>query len=124
MSDFTMTIDGHGEAGDDRFEVINPATGKPLASAPVCTRTLLDAAMRAAQRVWPAWSDNEPARRSALRAAAERIKTRSAELAETLTREQGKPLARANEEVLGCAVWLDYTASLELPVEVLQDDAH
>ncbi len=123
MSDFSMTIDGHREAGDDRFEVINPATGKPLASAPLCTRALLDVAMASAQRAGSAWRSDEAARRSALRAAAERIKARSAELAETLTREQGKPLARAREELIGCAVWFEYTASLELPVEVLQDDA-
>ena len=40
-----------------------------------------------------------------------------------LSQEQGKPLARAIGEIFGCVVWFRYTASLEIPVEVLQDDA-
>jgi acyl-CoA reductase-like NAD-dependent aldehyde dehydrogenase len=40
-----------------------------------------------------------------------------------LTQEQGKPLAKGIGEIHGAAFWFDYTASLEIPVEVLQDDA-
>ena len=51
------------------------------------------------------------------------IVARIGELAPILTQEQGKPLAKAAEELFGGVVWFNYTASLDLPVEVLQDDA-
>jgi acyl-CoA reductase-like NAD-dependent aldehyde dehydrogenase len=52
------------------------------------------------------------------------VKARLSELAPILTQEQGKPLAKAMEELIGTAVWFQYTASLEIPVEVIQDDAN
>jgi len=35
--------------------------------------------------------------------------------------EQGKPLAKAAEELMGTAIWCQYTASLQMPKEVLQN---
>ena len=124
MSDFTMTIDGNSIAGDTSFGVINPATGAVFAQAPACSRAQLDAAMDAASRAFRPWKRDGDARRAALVACAEAIKARVGELAPILTQEQGKPLARAAEEVIGAAVWLQYTASLAIPVEVVQDDAN
>jgi acyl-CoA reductase-like NAD-dependent aldehyde dehydrogenase len=121
MSDLTMTIDGRAVGGEAGFGVINPATGRVFARAPDCSRQELDLAMEAAARAFPAWRADEGRRREALRACAECLKARVPELAETLTREQGKPLAQATREILGAAVWLSHTASLEIPVEVLQD---
>jgi acyl-CoA reductase-like NAD-dependent aldehyde dehydrogenase len=124
MSDFTMTIDGKSIAGDNGFGVINPATGQVFAQAPECTRAQLDAAMDAASRAFKPWKRDVAARRAALLACAEAVKARIGELAPILTQEQGKPLARAGEELFGTAIWFQYTASLEIPVEVLQDDAN
>ena len=123
MSDFTMTIDGNSIAGDTSFGVINPATGQVFAQAPECSRAQLDAAMSAASRAFRTWKQDVGVRRAALVACANAIKARVGELAPILTQEQGKPLARATEELIGTAVWFQYTASLEIPVEVLQDDA-
>ena len=119
-----MTIDGNSIAGDTSFGVINPATGAVFAQAPACSRAQLDAAMDAASRAFRPWKRDGDARRAALVACAEAIKARVGELAPILTQEQGKPLARAAEEVIGAAVWLQYTASLAIPVEVVQDDAN
>jgi acyl-CoA reductase-like NAD-dependent aldehyde dehydrogenase len=123
MTDFTMTIDGRSVPGEERFGVVNPATGEVFAQAPACTRAQLDAAMEAAARAFPRWRDDLDTRRKALGACAAAIQSNLAELAPTLTREQGKPLARATEELVGAAVWFRYTTSLEIPVEVVQDDA-
>jgi acyl-CoA reductase-like NAD-dependent aldehyde dehydrogenase len=122
MNEFTMTIDGKAVGGESRFGVVNPATGKPFAHAPECSEGHLDDAMEAAARAFPAWSRDEERRRGALGACADAIQSRLAELAPILTQEQGKPLARAREELMGAAVWFRYTASLPLPVEVVQDD--
>lgn len=124
MSDFTMTIDGNSIAGDTSFGVINPASGQVFAQAPECSRAQLDAAMNAASRAYSSWRRDLPARRAALLACGEAVKARLSELAPILTQEQGKPLAKAMEELIGTAVWFQYTASLEIPVEVVQDDAN
>ena len=47
MNELHMTIDGKAVATRDRFDVINPASGKPFAQAPECTRAQLDDAMQA-----------------------------------------------------------------------------
>ena len=124
MSDFTMTINGKSVPGDSTFGVVNPATGKVFAQAPECSRAQLDAAMEAASKAFPAWSRDAAKRRKALADCAEAVKARIGELTPILTQEQGKPLARAGEELFGAAIWFQYTASLEIPVEVLQDDAN
>ena len=119
MPALTMTIDGRSVSGFATFGVINPASGKVFASAPDCTREELDAAMESSARAFTAWRSDEAKRREALRACAEVLQARASELAPILTREQGKPLAKATEEIIGAAVWFAQTASLELPVEVL-----
>ena len=122
MFDLSMTIDGRSVSGVATFGVINPASGKVFASAPDCTREELDAAMESSARAFPEWRADEARRREALRACAEVLRARASELAPILTREQGKPLAKATEEIVGAAVWFAQTASLELPVELLADN--
>ena len=123
MSEFRMTVGGELLSGPESFEVADPATGKPFASAPAARREDLDRALEAAAAAFPRWRGDEDARRRALRACAARLRDALAELAPLLTREQGKPLARAREEILGCVAWFEYTAAQEIPVEVLRDDA-
>jgi acyl-CoA reductase-like NAD-dependent aldehyde dehydrogenase len=123
MSDFTLTIDGKSVPGDASFGVINPASGRVFAQAPECSRAQLDAAMDAAGRAQKPWARDLAKRKQALVACAGAIQARIGELAPILTQEQGKPLAKAAEELFGGVVWFNYTASLDLPVEVLQDDA-
>src|SRR4030095_15016823 len=105
MSDFTMTIDGKAVLGDSPFGVINPATGQVFAQAPECNRTQLDAAMAAATAAFKPWSRDLAKRRAAVLAAAEARRARRGELAPILTQEQGKPLAKAGEELFGGAIW-------------------
>ncbi len=124
MSDFSMTIDGKGVAGESTFGVINPATGQVFTQAPECSKSQLDAAMDSAQRAFRGWRRDEDKRRQTLRDCANALKARMGDLAKVLTQEQGKPLARASEEVIGGAVWFDVTAGLQIPVDVLQDNEH
>jgi acyl-CoA reductase-like NAD-dependent aldehyde dehydrogenase len=118
-----MTIDGKAVAGAGEFDVINPATGSAFARAPECSPEQLDAAMEAASRAFRAWSRDEARRRQALLDCASALQAGIGGLAPLLTREQGKPLGKANEELAGASFWFRYTAGLEIPVEVLQDDA-
>jgi acyl-CoA reductase-like NAD-dependent aldehyde dehydrogenase len=116
-----MTIDGKAVAGESEFGVINPATGQVFANAPECSRAQLDQAMEAAARAFKAWSRDEARRRQVLGECAKAVQAKLGELAPLLTKEQGKTLKGANEELLGAAVWFQYTASLPIPVEVVQD---
>jgi acyl-CoA reductase-like NAD-dependent aldehyde dehydrogenase len=121
MSDFTLTIDGKAVAGAASFGVINPATGEVFAEAPDASRAQLDAAMASSQAALRPWQADLSLRRKALRACAEAIKAKAAELAPILVREQGKPMKDAFGEVIGSAVWFEFTAGLEIPVEVVVD---
>ena len=123
MSQYTMTIDGKAVAGAGEFGVINPATGKVFANAPECSREQLDTAMEAAARAFKGWSRDEARRRQVLLDCASALEKKIGELAPLLTQEQGKPLKNANEELFGAAFWFKSTADLQIPVEVLQDDA-
>lgn len=119
---FTMTIDGKAVAGESTFGVINPATGEVFAEAPDCTRGQLDRAMEAANRAYKTWSRDVAKRREVLNACAKALQDNANEIAPILTREQGKPLTKATEEIMAAAVWFQYVASLEIPVEVIQDN--
>ncbi len=123
MTTFAMTIDGKTIPTEATFPVINPASGSAFAEAPECTRAQLDEAMAAAQAAYKGWRHDLEKRRQVLIACGDAIQARAAEVAPILTQEQGKPLAKAMEEIFGCAVWFKYTASLQIPVETLRDDA-
>ena len=122
MSDYTMTIDGKAESARATFGVINPATEEIFAQPPECTRAQLDQAMDSAATAYRAWRKDEARRRQALLDCSEAIKARMSELAPLLTQEQGKPVDKAMEEIFGAAIWFQYTASLQIPVEVVQDN--
>jgi len=122
MSALTMTIDGKAERAEASLDVINPATGEVFAQAPDCSRAQLDAAMESAEAAFRRWRGDEAARRRALLACAEALRAAAPEAGRLLTREQGKPLAKAVGEFIGASVWFKTTAGLEIPVEVVQDD--
>jgi acyl-CoA reductase-like NAD-dependent aldehyde dehydrogenase len=122
MADYTLVIDGKSVATDNAFPVINPATGEPFAECPDCSRSQLEAAMEAAQRAFRPWASDEQARRDALLASAAALTANADAIGELLTREQGKPLKDAIGEVHGAAFWLQHTAGLEIPGELLHED--
>ena len=121
MSDYTMTIDGKAESAKGTFGVINPATEQVFAQPPECTREQLDAAMQSAQSAFRGWSRDEARRRQTLLEIGEAIKARGGEIAPLLTQEQGKPVDKSMMEVIGASIWFQYTASLQIPVEVISD---
>ena len=122
MNSFTMLIDGQGVPGDRTFPIINPATGEVFAEAPDCSYAQLDSAMEAAQRAFPAWQRDEIARRQALRQCADVLRANVNTLGEILTREQGKPLNDAKQEVYRMADDFEAFSKVPIPCDVLQDD--
>lgn len=119
----TMTIDGKQVQTATTTAVINPATEGEAGRAPACTSEQLDSAVAAAKRAFNTWRRDEEARRTALRNAAELVQAKAAQIATTLTLEQGKPLAHATGEVTGAAAQLKAVAEMKIPYEITRDDA-
>ena len=117
-------IDGRLVAGNATLEVVNPATGRPFALCPEASQADLDRAVAAARRAFPAWAALGFARRRELIGAfAERIVAAADELAPLLTREHGKPVDQARLEFSVSGHHMQQLAALDLPDEVLRDDA-
>ncbi|WBU59277.1 aldehyde dehydrogenase family protein [Paracoccus albus] len=125
MSDYEMVIDGRRVDAENSFDVTNPATGESIGTVANATLDDLDAAVAAAGRAFPSWSQksDEELSRACL-AVADRIEANADELARLLTREQGKPLNMrgSRREVGGAVAWARYTAGLSLPMKVIQDN--
>jgi acyl-CoA reductase-like NAD-dependent aldehyde dehydrogenase len=117
-----MTIDGKAVKGSKTTGVVNPATGKVFAEVPDCTKAELDQAMSAAERAFPAWSRDIATRRKVLNECAAALQQPPEGLARMLTQEQGKPLDKAGQEIMGTSMWCAYTASLDLPTDVIQNN--
>jgi acyl-CoA reductase-like NAD-dependent aldehyde dehydrogenase len=56
MNDFRLLIDGRLVEGAGTLDVINPATGRLLTTAPRADRTQLEEAVAAAKAAFPSWS--------------------------------------------------------------------
>jgi len=105
--------------------IFNPATGEPVGDAPVHTVADLQHAIDVAVAAQPGWAElGHEARSAALLKAADAIEARAEELAQLLSREQGKPLNGPNArfEVGACAAWLRAAAGTPLEAETLVDD--
>jgi acyl-CoA reductase-like NAD-dependent aldehyde dehydrogenase len=117
-------IDGRLIAGNRSFDVVDPATGRAFALCPEASQGDLDAAVAAARRAFPAWAAlGFERRRELIFKLADRIAAAADELAPLLTREHGKPLEQAKLELSVCGHHMKQLASLELPDELLRDDA-
>ncbi len=123
-ADFTMTIGGKGVAGAGSFPVLNPANETVIAQAPDCSREQLDEAVAAARAAFPGWRATPvETRRELLNAIAGRIFANIEPLRRLLTLEQGKPYADAEFEVGGTGMFVQGTATLNLPEIVNEDSA-
>jgi betaine-aldehyde dehydrogenase len=87
-------IDGEStDAADGATEdVLNPATGEPIAEAPLSTAEDIDRAVAAARRAFEGWSSATPGDRSAaLLKLADAIEENAEELADIESADAGKP---------------------------------
>ena len=93
-------LSGKWFAGGDGFQVVNPATAKPIARVSVIGKGELQDALRFAEAARPAWSAMSAKDRGRLlHKVADEIVRRKAEIARTITLENGKPLAQSEGEV-------------------------
>jgi betaine-aldehyde dehydrogenase/aminobutyraldehyde dehydrogenase len=86
------------------MEVLNPATGEAIAEVPACTAADVDAAVEAAKQALPEWLDSTPAERAELLLKlADILDENTEELAEIESRNVGKPLGYARDEMPVCS---------------------
>lgn len=103
--EFLEIVDRHNQ------DVCNPADDSLLGQLPHATRTDLDRALLGAQRAFETWRWSSPLERAAvLRRVGILLRERADEIACGLTMDQGKPLAEARAEVLGCAEHAEWHA--------------
>src|SRR3954451_39828 len=101
-------------ADGQTFDVVNPATGKVIATAPLGGREDVDRAVDAARKAfddrkgWANWAAGKRGR--SLAKLADLIKKNSEELAWLESRNVGKPIAGARGEVVGASLVFDYYA--------------
>src|SRR5690242_14936767 len=108
-----LYIDGKWLNGGNRKseDVLNPATGKPLAQLPHASKTELDEALAAAKKgftVWRATSAYDRAK--IMHKAADLLRERCDAISKILVQEQGKTYPEARAEVVTSADIIDWYA--------------
>jgi 1-pyrroline dehydrogenase len=90
--------------GGDTMEVLNPATGETIAEVPFASAEDVDRAVQAAKRALPEWLETTPGERAELLLKlADAIDEHADELAELESRNVGKPLSYAKDEMPVCS---------------------
>lgn len=93
-------LEGKWVSTEDTFEVVNPATAEPFARVSRISNAQLKSALNASEAALPAWRAITAKDRGALlHGVANELLRRKAEIARTITLENGKPLAQSEGEV-------------------------
>jgi 1-pyrroline dehydrogenase len=91
-------------SGGETMEVLNPATGETIAEVPRASAEDVDRAVQAAKKALPEWLETTPGERAeALLKLAAAIDEHADELAELESRNVGKPLSYARDELPVCS---------------------
>ena len=114
ISALRMVIGGKTvDAADGQtFEVVNPATGASIATAPLGGKTDVDRAVDAAQKAfadpkgWAAWPAGKRGR--TLAKLAELVKKNSEELAQLESRNTGKPITVARNDLQALVRYFEF----------------
>jgi succinate-semialdehyde dehydrogenase/glutarate-semialdehyde dehydrogenase len=93
-------IDGRWVETDHHLDVVDPATAQTFAKVCEIERHHLQTALRAAEKALLPWREKTAVERGKmLHGVADELLRRRSEIAETITRENGKPLAQSEGEV-------------------------
>ena len=122
---FYNIIGGQRLAAARKLSVTNPATGKELATVPDIDAALLDDAVDASRKAFPAWRALPFARlKEILSEVLTEIDRHAEELSVLLTAEQGRPLFQARWEIdLLTKLFGPAFIQIDIP-EIEQDVAH
>ncbi|MBS3764629.1 MAG: NAD-dependent succinate-semialdehyde dehydrogenase [Planctomycetes bacterium] len=100
METHAVYVNGEWIETDETMPVQNPATEEVIARISVAGFELTARAIEAAQEAFPNWKSRTAMERAdLLLAMAEEVEQRTEDMARTITRENGKPLAQSRGEV-------------------------
>jgi len=118
-----MLINGQLVASNKTFDVTNPSTGTTFTQCPDCTKEQFEDAVAAAKSAFTTWGKTSyEERKDLLEQLGARLTENADTLAELITLENGKPLAKAKQEIAASVFWLKGFAAIDFPVEVLKDN--
>ena len=104
-------INGQWVAGNSRFDVLDPSSGKKLADVANLGPGDAEAAIAAANAAWPAWRSKTAKERSViLRKWFDLLMANQEDLGRIMTAEQGKPFGEAKGEVAYGASFVEWFA--------------
>lgn len=102
--------------------VLNPANETVLAEVASATVTQVNEAVQAAKAAFSSWQHTPDAEINTVFAKiAADLRAEQDQIARLITLEQGKTLALAQFEVEAGASWIEYLASLEVPVQTITE---
>ena len=105
-------------SGAGRLAVSSPATGEILGSVPIADAADVAAAVAAAQEAANAWRPVDPLDRARpMRALADLLRARMAELAELESRVTGRPIREMRAQMGRIPEWLEYFAGIAAGLE-------
>lgn len=126
MKKYDLIINGKQVSTQKHFEVKNPATDEIIGYAPIASPEQVEHAVESAKTAQPAWAALSVEERNGyLIKIADVLAQNSEYLAQWITNEQGKPLDGPGSrfEMQACVGWAQVNTSLDLPVEVVFEDA-
>ena len=119
---YEMTINGAGVTSSQTIDVFNPATGQVFAHAPDCTDEQLDEAIKTAQTAYKSWRKTPIDERAVLlNKAGDALLAAADELSRLFTREQGRPVDAAKQEIQGAGMWFKAVSQMRPPVKVVEN---
>lgn len=117
-----MLINGDWVTGKKLLEVRNPADGSLADTVPEGSAKDVDQAVKAAANAFGSFSMLPQAdRRAAMLKIGAEIKAKAKELAPTLTKEQGKPLDQAIQEITYAGILFEQFADMAPKTETLKE---
>jgi acyl-CoA reductase-like NAD-dependent aldehyde dehydrogenase len=123
-TDFSLLIDGELTGTAERLDVINPATGAVFARCPSAGRAELDRAVAAARRALFSWSERSFENRTEfIKRMAGILSANQDTLGALLTREQGKPIGQARDEIGRAGALSEGMTKISIASELIIDDA-
>ncbi|WP_440766215.1 aldehyde dehydrogenase family protein [Natronorubrum sp. DTA7] len=109
--ELVIGTESENRSAEEYFSTTDPATGDPIAEVATATADDVDRAVTAARTALPAWRSKSPVERGQIvHRIAERIREHADELATIESRDQGKPLSQARDDVEGTARYFEYYA--------------
>lgn len=128
MEEYNNIINGEKVQSGSTFGVVNPANGDVFAICQSANVEMVDQAVAAARAAFFEWSKtSQEERKTKIHAIGDALEANMADLMALVTAETGKPMSGLNGvgsgmEVGGSIAWTHYTAELDLPVDIIQED--